>query len=44
MTKSEADKLCFKWFGMSSDDYTKRIMKAWEENRTKDKEKEEESR
>ncbi len=41
MTKSEADKLCFKWFGMSLDDYAKRIMKAWEEeNRTKDKETE----
>jgi hypothetical protein len=31
ITKSEADKKCMDLFGMNSDDYAKRILKAWKE-------------
>ncbi len=33
MTKEEADKKCMRLFGMNSEDYAKRILEAWKEEK-----------
>jgi hypothetical protein len=38
LSKTEADKICLKLFGMNSEDYAKRILKAWREEQNNKKE------